>query len=71
MGPHLSEIFSAMHLELRPRTPLPQIQIEFFPFAGINHTARLNQGRLTIRLSDLFDTAPDDVHRALARILLS
>ena len=71
MVPQLTNIFSSTHLELRPRTPLPQIKVEFFPFAGINHTARLSQGILTIRVSDLFDSAPEEVHRALARILLS
>src|SRR2546426_12580834 len=67
----LATIFTSAHRELRPRTPVPQIQVEFFPFAGINHTARLNEGRLTVRVSDLFDKAPDEVHRALAQILLS
>ena len=47
------------------------IKVEFFPFAGINHTARLNEGRLSVRISDLFEDAPDDVSHALALILLS
>jgi hypothetical protein len=64
-------IFTAVHLQLKPRTPLPSIRVEFFPFAGINHTARLNQGKLSIRISDLFEDAPGDVSHALALILLS
>jgi hypothetical protein len=64
-------IFTSAHLELKPRTPVPSIRVEFFPFAGINHTARLNQGRLSIRISDLFEDAPLDVGYALAVILLS
>jgi len=68
---NFENIFTAAHLELKPRTPVPAIQVEFFPFAGINHTARLNQGRLTIRVSDLFEDAPRDVGHALAVILLS
>ena len=68
---NLESIFSSVHRELKPRTPAPQIQVEFFPFAGINHTARLNEGRLKVRVSDLFEEAPDEVHRALAYILLA
>jgi hypothetical protein len=67
----LDHIFATAHRELRPRTAVPEIQVRFFPFAGINHTARLNQGRLTVRVSDLFDDAPAEIHRALALILLA
>ena len=67
----LESIFTATHLELKPRSPVPSIRVEFFPFAGINHTARLNQGRLSLRISDLFEDAPFDVNHALAVILLS
>jgi len=67
----LLRIFSVAHRELRPRTPIPDIQVEFFPFAGINHTARLREGRLRIRVSDIFAVAPEDVQRCLALILLA
>ena len=68
---HLGEIFATAHRLLRPRSPAPRIAIQFFPFAGINHTAKLNDGKLSVRISDLFDVAPTDVHLALALILLS
>jgi predicted metal-dependent hydrolase len=67
----LESIFCEAYRELRPRAPLPQIRVEFFPFAGINHTAHLNDGRLKVRVSDIFDHAPEDVNRALALILLA
>ena len=67
----LQSIFSAAHRELRPRTPIPKIKVEFFPFAGLNHTARLNEGRLTVRVSDIFVDAPADVYHSLALILLA
>jgi hypothetical protein len=67
----LQSIFSAAHRELRPRTPIPEIKVEFFPFAGLNHTARLNEGRLTVRVSDIFVDAPVEVYRSLALILLA
>jgi predicted metal-dependent hydrolase len=67
----LESIFSTAHRELRPRTPIPEIKVEFFPFAGLNHTARLNEGRLIVRVSDIFTDAPQEVYRALALILLA
>lgn len=67
----LESIFVTAHRQLRPRTPLPNIKVEFFPFAGLNHTARLNGGRLTIRVSDIFTDAPFEVYHSLALILLA
>ena len=69
--PELDEIFASAHRQLRPRTPIPQITIEFFPFAGLNHTARLHESHLRIRVSDIFTDAPPDVYHSLALILLS
>jgi predicted metal-dependent hydrolase len=66
----LENIFKTAHIELRPRTPIPDIKIEFFPFAGLNHTARLHKNQLFIRVSDIFTDAPMDIYRSLALILL-
>ena len=64
-------IFASAHKQLRPRTPLPKIEIEFFPFAGINHTVRLHDNRLIVRLSDIVTDAPRDIYSSLALILLA
>lgn len=64
-------IFTAAHRRLRPRTAVPEIQVEFFPFAGLNHTVRLRENRLTVRLSDVFTEAPEEVYESLALILLA
>src|SRR5215467_2320314 len=66
----LAAIFRIAHREIRPRTPIPEIRIEFFPFAGLNHTARLHENRLIIRVSDIFDDAPANIYHSLALILL-
>jgi hypothetical protein len=67
----LEEIFATAHRLLRPRTAVPEITIEFFPFAGLNHTARLSDNCLRIRVSDIFTDAPHAVYHSLAWILLS
>jgi predicted metal-dependent hydrolase len=63
-------IFSLAHRQIRPRTPVPEIKVQFFPFAGINHTARLHVGQLLVRVSDIFVDAPLEVYQSLALILL-
>ena len=65
------EIFEQCFHDLRPRTPLPDFSIAFKPFANINNTIRLREGRVLARLSDLLEGAPDDVITAIAHILLA
>ncbi len=65
------QIFEEAHGELRPRTPVPELRVDFFRFASVNNTIRLREGRLLVRISDLLQSAPDPVLRALAHILLA
>jgi hypothetical protein len=67
----LLQLFEESHRELRPRSAVPELRVEFFGFANINNTIRLREGRLQVRLSDLLEGAPDHVLRALAHILLA
>ncbi|MBI4474521.1 MAG: M48 family metallopeptidase [Acidobacteria bacterium] len=71
MNQVLETIFRTAHRELKPRTPVPDLKVEYFPFAGLNHTARLREGRLIVRVSDLITDAPNDVVHSLALILLA
>jgi SprT-like family protein len=64
-------IFQQCYRALRPRTPLPDFHIEFFPFANINNTIRLREGRLLVRISDLLEGAPETVLESIAHILLA
>jgi predicted metal-dependent hydrolase len=67
----LSGIFHQCYRELRPRAPIPELTIEFFPFASVNNTIRLREGRLRVRLSDMLEAAPESVLQAVAHILLA
>ena len=71
MSPKLAEIFEQTYLELRPRTPVPRMNIRFYSFVSINNTIRLRQGDLFIRISDLLEGAPEPVLQAIAHILLA
>jgi len=50
---------------------VPELAVEFFPYATVNSTVRLRQGKLLVRLSDLLEGAPEPVLRAIAHILLA
>jgi len=45
--------------------------VQFFPFANVNNTIRLREGKLLVRLSDLLEGAPESVLRSIAHILLA
>jgi hypothetical protein len=47
------------------------MRIDFYPFANVNNTIRMREGRLYVRLSDLLEGAPESVLEALAHILLA
>ncbi len=47
------------------------IEVKFYPYAGLHHTIRVRAGRIFVRLSDLFQTAPPEVIRALAFLLVA
>ncbi len=64
------EIYSRVFHELKPRTQVPGVQIEFRRYANANSSIRLVEGRLEVRMSDLFAGAPAPVMEALAHILL-
>ncbi len=64
-------IFLESYRDLRPETPSPALTVQFFPFANVNNTIRLREGKLLVRLSDLLEGAPEPVLRAIAHILLA
>ncbi len=64
------EIYARVFRELKPRTPAPELRVEFCRFANADSFIRLHNGRLEVRISDLLAGAPAPVTEALAHILL-
>lgn len=71
MSDRLLQIFQESFHELRPRTPIPEMRVEFYAFASINNNIRLREGKLRARVSDLLEGAPESVLRSIAHILLA
>jgi hypothetical protein len=57
--------------QLGGKRPLPEIEVSFYKYTGLKHTIRVRQGKVYVRLSDLVENMPTEVHRALARILVA
>jgi hypothetical protein len=64
-------IFARVFKAMRPRTALPEIDLEFRTYANANAQVKLANGRLDVRLADTLAAAPEAVIEALAEILLS
>jgi hypothetical protein len=67
---HLSSLFTDAFRQLGNR-PFADIEVRFYPYAGVHHTIRIRSGKVYVRISDIFKDAPLNVHRALAFILVS
>jgi hypothetical protein len=73
---HLRKVFSEAFRQFsrgrkRFQPDLNDIEVKFYPYAGLHHTIRVRAGRVYVRLSDLFQTAPPEVIRALAFLLVA
>jgi hypothetical protein len=64
------EIYRRVFRELKPRSAMPELRIEFCRFANADSFIRLENGKLHVRISDLLAGAPAPVMEALAFILL-
>jgi len=64
------QIYARVFRVLRPRTPVPELRLEFCRFANADSFIRLHNGRMHVRISDLLEGAPAPVLEALAFILL-
>lgn len=66
-----AEIFARVHREIRPRTPVPAIDVGYKRFVDPNSRIHLKAGQLTVSITDLLEGAPAPVTEALAHILLN
>jgi hypothetical protein len=70
-GMPVEEIYARVFRQLRPRTPLPSIRVQFRRYANANAQVKLEAGALDVRMADTLAGAPEPVIEALAEILLS
>ena len=71
VAPEIAPIFAEEYRALRPRAPMPPIQVRFRRFTSLNTTIRLREGQIFVSLSDLLEGAPEAVLHSIAHILLA
>lgn len=49
----------------------PEIEVSFYPYIGINHTIRVRDGKVFVRIAEIFRNAPLEIQKSLASILVS
>jgi hypothetical protein len=64
------EIFRRVFRCLKPRTPVPEVNVHFRKFANANSSVRLENGRLEVKITDLLENAPAPILESLAYILI-
>jgi predicted metal-dependent hydrolase len=67
---HLKKVFGDAFKQLSGSQSVPDIEVKFYPYAGLRHTIRIRSGRVYARISDVFKGAPPEVIRAVAFILV-
>jgi len=53
-----------------PKRETPPIHVSFYPYVGINHTIRIRQGEIFVRIGELCREMPPMSQRGLAYILM-
>lgn len=49
----------------------PEIEVRFYPYIGINHTIRVRNSKVFVRIAEVCREMPPDAHKALAFILVA
>jgi hypothetical protein len=67
----LRKVFEEAFCEIANRHKAPEIEVGFYPFAGLNNYIQIRNRKAYVKLSDILREAPRSVHRALAYILVA
>ncbi len=69
--PTLEAHYLSIFTRLKPDAHPPQVIIRFRRYASASARIRLQKGILEVKISDVLAPAPDEVHQALAEILVA
>jgi len=53
------------------KRPIPDIEVRFYPYIGINHTIRVRAGKIFVRIAEICRAMPSNAQKALAFILVA
>lgn len=67
----IREFYREAFQRLDQKNEIPEIEVEYYPYIGLNQTIRVRKGRVFVRIADMCRDMPPAAHRALAWILVS
>ena len=67
---HIKNFYEEAFKILDGSRRIPEIEVRFYPYIGINHTIRVRSAKVFVRLAELSESAPEEIHKALAFILV-
>ena len=53
-----------------PKRKMPEIAVSFYPYVGINHTIRIREGGIFVRIGEICRDMPLASHKGIAYILI-
>jgi len=66
----IGELYSEAFRWFDPKRPVPPILVSFYPYIGINHTIRIRDAEVFVRIGDICREMPLACHKGLAYILV-
>ncbi len=66
----LREIYEEAFRWYDPKRPVPAIAVTFYPYVGINHTIRIRDGKILVKIGEICRDMPRPCHKGLAYILV-
>jgi hypothetical protein len=66
----ITELYEDAFIKFDDRRVL-EIEVSFYPYVGLNHTIRVRDGRVLVRIAEVCRTMSAAGHRALAEILVA
>lgn len=66
----IAEVYRETFARLDKSREPPPVSVRFYPYVGINHTIRVRDGKVYVRIGEVCHDMPLSGHRGLARILV-
>lgn len=66
----LKTVYKDVFRHFEPKRSMPSIHVSFYPYVGINHTIRIRNGEIYVRIGEICRDMPVACHRGLAYILV-
>src|SRR4051812_45658753 len=66
----IKTLYKEAFRHFEPKRSMPQIHVTFYPYVGINHTIRIRDGEVYVRIGEICRDMPRACHRGLAYILV-